>query len=92
MICRLAGGARWAVVVLLLVTAQPGRFVLCFAADHAELEDAFALGGGGVGSVPPQTSFVGFSSFLSGSGEGGAARPFWFCPPAAGPRKENVEP
>jgi len=72
MIFRLAGGARLAVVALLLITAQPGRFVLCLAADHAELEDAFALCCGdaqAVASEPRQGSLVSASSFLTGCGD-----------------------
>ncbi len=72
MTCRLAGGIRLAVVVLLLVTAQPGRFVLCLAADHAELEDAFALCCGdaqAVASGPRQGSLLSASAFLTGCGD-----------------------
>jgi hypothetical protein len=61
-----------AVVVLLLITAQPGRFVLCLAADHAELEDAFALCCGdakAVASGPRQVALLSASSFLTGCGD-----------------------
>ena len=71
MICRLAGGARLAVVVLLLITAQPGRFVLCLAADHAEVEEDFALCCGDAKAVPAgprQTPLLSASSFLTDCG------------------------
>jgi hypothetical protein len=72
MICRLAGSVRLAVVVLLLLTAQPGRFVLCLAADHAELEDAFALCCGDAGAVSsgrPQGALLPASAFLTDCGD-----------------------
>lgn len=72
MIYRLASSARLAVVVVLLLAAQPGRFVLCLAADHAELEDAFALCCGdpqAVASEPRPGSLLSASSFLTGCGD-----------------------
>lgn len=50
--CRLAGSARLAVVALLLITAQPGRFVLCLAAGHGAVEEAFAVCCGDTKAVP----------------------------------------
>lgn len=94
MIFRLAGGARLAVVVMLLITAQPGRFVLCLAADHAELEDAFALCCGdaqAVASEPLQTSLLAASSFLTGCGDCTDVPLVSVWPPEAVQKPVNLE-
>jgi hypothetical protein len=61
-----------AVVALLLITTQPARFVLCLAADHAELEDAFALCCGDAKAAvsgPRQGPLLSTSSFLTDCGD-----------------------
>jgi hypothetical protein len=93
-ICRLAGGARLAVVALLLITAQPGRFVLCLAADHAELEDAFALCCGdakAVASGPRQASLLSASSFLTGCGDCTDVPLVSACPPEPEQKVADLE-
>ena len=94
MIFRLAGGARLAVAVLLLVTAQPGRFVLCLAADHAELEDAFALCCGDAKVVTSEArpgSLLSDSSSLTDCGDCTDVPLVSVWPPEAAQKTVNLE-